>query len=188
MAKKDSQHRNGGLRLPWGVPIPTRFYKQADFSNSQISQSSKPYAPESAARAEAFAANWGYESIESDWRKLVERKDIDLIDIASPNDTHAEIAIAAAEGRQDRHVRKTAQAHIRCRSRGDGGCGGKGKGTKHGLVQLQARAGGDAAKATARRRSPGTYLSLSREVSSGLDYFGRFAAGRRRGCGGWMRP
>jgi predicted dehydrogenase len=47
-------------------------------------------------RAAAFAANWGYESIESDWRALVERKDIDLIDIASPNDTHADIAIAAA--------------------------------------------------------------------------------------------
>jgi myo-inositol 2-dehydrogenase/D-chiro-inositol 1-dehydrogenase len=47
-------------------------------------------------RAQAFADNWGYESIESDWRKLVERKDIDIIDIASPNDTHAEIAIAAA--------------------------------------------------------------------------------------------
>jgi predicted dehydrogenase len=48
-------------------------------------------------RAKAFAANWGYESIESDWRKLVERKDIDIVDIASPNDTHAEIAIAAAK-------------------------------------------------------------------------------------------
>lgn len=47
-------------------------------------------------RAKSFADNWGYESIETDWRKLVERKDIDLIDIASPNDTHAEIAIAAA--------------------------------------------------------------------------------------------
>lgn len=47
-------------------------------------------------RAKAFAANWGYESVETDWRKLVERKDIDLIDIASPNDTHAEIAVAAA--------------------------------------------------------------------------------------------
>src|SRR6185436_14201321 len=44
-----------------------------------------------------FAANWGFESSESDWRKLIERKDIDLIDIASPNDTHAEIAVAAAE-------------------------------------------------------------------------------------------
>ncbi len=47
-------------------------------------------------RAQAFAQNWGYQSVESDWRKLVERKDIDLIDIASPNDTHAEIAVAAA--------------------------------------------------------------------------------------------
>jgi predicted dehydrogenase len=49
------------------------------------------------ARAESFAANWGYESIDTDWRKLVERKDVDLVDIASPNDTHAEIAIAAAK-------------------------------------------------------------------------------------------
>lgn len=48
-------------------------------------------------RAKSFAANWGYESVETDWRKLVERDDIDLIDIASPNDTHAEIAIAAAK-------------------------------------------------------------------------------------------
>jgi len=48
-------------------------------------------------RAKAFASNWGYESVESDWRKLIERKDIDLIDIASPNDTHHEIAIEAAK-------------------------------------------------------------------------------------------
>ena len=62
-----------------------------------------PYEPvlkavcaRNADRVKAFAANWGYESVEADWRSLVERKDIDLIDIASPNDTHAEIAIAAA--------------------------------------------------------------------------------------------
>lgn len=48
-------------------------------------------------RAKAFAGNWGYQSIEPDWRSLVQRNDIDLIDIASPNDTHAEIAIAAAK-------------------------------------------------------------------------------------------
>jgi predicted dehydrogenase len=47
-------------------------------------------------RVRAFASNWGYESAETDWRTLVDRKDIDLIDIASPNDTHAEIAVAAA--------------------------------------------------------------------------------------------
>src|SRR4029450_12385343 len=47
-------------------------------------------------RVEAFAANWGYESAETDWRALIDRRDIDVIDIASPNDTHAEIAVAAA--------------------------------------------------------------------------------------------
>jgi len=45
---------------------------------------------------QAFAEQWGYESTETDWRVLVAREDIDLIDIASPNDTHAEIATAAA--------------------------------------------------------------------------------------------
>ena len=43
-----------------------------------------------------FATNWGYETVETDWRALIARNDIDLIDIATPNDTHAEIAIAAA--------------------------------------------------------------------------------------------
>ena len=50
-----------------------------------------------APREPGFAEKWGYESVETDWRKLVERKDIDVIDICTPNNTHAEIAIAAAE-------------------------------------------------------------------------------------------
>src|ERR1700704_6395438 len=50
----------------------------------------------SADKAKAFADKWGYESVETDWRKLIERKDIDVIDICTPNNTHAEIAIAAA--------------------------------------------------------------------------------------------
>src|SRR5215218_2488860 len=32
-----------------------------------------------------FAGTWGYESVETDWRKLVERKDIDAVDICAPN-------------------------------------------------------------------------------------------------------
>jgi len=47
-------------------------------------------------KTHTFANNWGYQSFETDWRTLVARNDIDLIDIASPNDTHAEIAVAAA--------------------------------------------------------------------------------------------
>src|SRR6201996_7216533 len=63
-----------------------------------------PYQPvlkavcaRNAERVKGFAQNWGYESVETDWRALIARRDIDLIDIASPNDTHAEIAIAAAK-------------------------------------------------------------------------------------------
>ena len=56
----------------------------------------KAVAARNRERVDAFASNWGYESAETDWRRLVERRDIDLIDIASPNDTHAEIAVAAA--------------------------------------------------------------------------------------------
>jgi predicted dehydrogenase len=49
-----------------------------------------------AGKLKSFADQWGYESTETDWRKLVERKDIDVIDIAAPNDVHLEIATAAA--------------------------------------------------------------------------------------------
>ena len=48
------------------------------------------------AAAEA-ARRMGWESTENDWRKLIARDDIDLIDICTPGDTHAEIAIAALE-------------------------------------------------------------------------------------------
>src|SRR5262245_32157757 len=47
--------------------------------------------------ARAFAKKWGYESVETDWRDLIQRDDIDLIDICTPNNSHAEIAIAAAK-------------------------------------------------------------------------------------------
>ncbi len=50
-----------------------------------------------AANAQAFAEQWGYESFETDWRQLIARKDIDAIDVCTPNNTHAEIAIAAAK-------------------------------------------------------------------------------------------
>ena len=50
-----------------------------------------------AAKAKEFADKWGYESVETDWKKLLARKDIDAVDICTPNNLHKEIAIAAAE-------------------------------------------------------------------------------------------
>ena len=57
----------------------------------------KAICARSADKAKPFAEQWGYESVETDWRKLIQRKDIDVIDICTPNNTHAEIAIAAAQ-------------------------------------------------------------------------------------------
>jgi predicted dehydrogenase len=56
----------------------------------------KAVCSRNADKVRAFADQWGYESSETDWKKLVARDDIDAIDICTPNDTHAEIAIAAA--------------------------------------------------------------------------------------------
>jgi len=63
-----------------------------------------PYRPilkkvcaRNAERAQAFASNWGYEGFETDWRAIVDSPEIDVVDIATPNDTHAEIALAAAK-------------------------------------------------------------------------------------------
>jgi predicted dehydrogenase len=48
-------------------------------------------------KAKAFAQRWGYESIETDWKKLLARDDIDAVDICTSNNLHCEIALAAAK-------------------------------------------------------------------------------------------
>lgn len=63
-----------------------------------------PLAPEmrvlagrNTAAVTAAAHKLGWDDVETDWRKLVARDDVDLVDICTPGDTHAEIAIAALE-------------------------------------------------------------------------------------------
>ncbi|MFN0195169.1 MAG: Gfo/Idh/MocA family protein [Planctomycetaceae bacterium] len=50
----------------------------------------------SADQIKVFADKWGYQSTETDWRRLLDRKDIDAVDICVPNNLHKEIALAAA--------------------------------------------------------------------------------------------
>lgn len=47
--------------------------------------------------AKAFADTWGYDDVETDWRKVIERDDIDAVDICTPNNSHREIAMACAK-------------------------------------------------------------------------------------------
>ncbi|AEN13530.1 MULTISPECIES: Gfo/Idh/MocA family oxidoreductase [unclassified Streptomyces] len=46
---------------------------------------------------EAAATRHGWAAAETDWRALIARDDVDLVDICTPGDSHAEIAIAALE-------------------------------------------------------------------------------------------
>jgi predicted dehydrogenase len=45
----------------------------------------------------AFAQRWGWQSYETDWKKLVARPDIDLVDVSVPGHMHRDVAVAAAQ-------------------------------------------------------------------------------------------
>src|SRR5260370_7484862 len=56
-----------------------------------------PYRPvlkavcaRSADKAKVFADKWGYESVETDWRKVIDRKAIASIPTSTPTNTHAQ--------------------------------------------------------------------------------------------------
>ncbi|MEI8212907.1 MAG: Gfo/Idh/MocA family oxidoreductase [Planctomycetota bacterium] len=73
-------------------------YLQAGrFFKSEYKPVLKALCARNADKAKSFADNWGYESIETDWKALLKRSDIDAVDICTPNNLHKEIAIAAAK-------------------------------------------------------------------------------------------
>jgi predicted dehydrogenase len=78
-------HSNGYNRI-------TNFFPELEYTPVL-----KAVCSRNAAKVQAFADQWGFESIETDWKALVARDDIDAIDICTPNDSHAEIALAAAD-------------------------------------------------------------------------------------------
>ncbi len=77
-------HSNGYNRLP-------NFFPELEYRPVL-----KVVCSRNANKASAFAEQWGYESFETDWKKVIAREDVDAVDICTPNDMHAEIAIAAA--------------------------------------------------------------------------------------------
>ena len=74
------------------------YHNAAKFFDTPLVPVLKAACGRDATKLKAYADNWGFESTETDWKKLVKRADIDAIDIVTPNDSHAEIAIAAARG------------------------------------------------------------------------------------------
>ena len=73
------------------------FRKAGNFFDLPFEPVLKAVCGRDAGKVQAFANRWGYETCETDWQKLIQREDIDVVDIACPNDMHMEIAIAAAK-------------------------------------------------------------------------------------------
>ena len=76
-----------------------------------------------AAKVGAAASRLGWDETETDWRRLLERDDVDLIDVCTPGDTHAEIAVAALEAGKHGALRREAAGELGRGGRGDGGRG-----------------------------------------------------------------
>jgi len=73
------------------------YRKVGNFFDLEYQPVLKAVCARDVAKVKDFARRWGFESHETDWRTLVNRPDIDLVDIACPNDMHKDIAIAAAK-------------------------------------------------------------------------------------------
>jgi len=55
-----------------------------------------------AAAVQAFADRWGWKHVETDWRAVVDREDVDVVDISLPQHLHHDVAVAAA--RAGKHI------------------------------------------------------------------------------------
>ncbi len=67
------------------------------FPNLALKPEMKALCGRDEAGVKAAAEQFGWQGYETDWKKLVARSDIGLIDVSTPGDSHAAIAIAAAE-------------------------------------------------------------------------------------------
>ena len=163
----------------WAARIPTRSCRRRAFSIL-------PYRPvlegdlcaQRGSRAGRSRRIGATNRLRSDWRALLSANDIDLIDIASPNDTHAEIAIAAAKaGKMVLCEKPLGRTAAEAKAMVDAVESAK----VPNMVWYNYRRVPAVVllKKLARRRPLRPHLSLSIAVSAGLDDLQGSSAGRR---------
>lgn len=73
-------------------------YRQVNaFFDLEVKPQMKVICGRNKKKVEEAARKYGWEEFDTDWRRVVERKDIDVVDICTPGDSHHPIALAAAE-------------------------------------------------------------------------------------------
>jgi predicted dehydrogenase len=72
------------------------FHQVGHFFENPFSLRTKVICGRNVAKLESFARQWDWEETALEWESIVDRKDIDIVDIAVPNALHAPIALAAA--------------------------------------------------------------------------------------------
>src|SRR3712207_4744513 len=88
----------GVIGMGWMGTVHSRAYQQVPvrFEDAGISTRLVVCADEVEARARKAQATLGFERSTTDWRQVVESPDVDVINIATPNNQHVEIVRAAA--------------------------------------------------------------------------------------------
>jgi predicted dehydrogenase len=120
-------------------------------------------------KAIEFAKRWSWQETETDWRQLIDRKDIDLIDICVPNHLHCEIANAAlSAGKMVATEKPLAMNSEEGRKMVE--AENKSGKKNHGLVQSETIPGSHASQAGYRQRRPRAYFSLQSHLSPRLDH------------------
>ena len=152
-------------------------YRQvAPFLSPTLTPRMKVICGRTPSAVRAAAREYGWDEAATDWQEVVTRKDIDIVDISTPGDSHMEIAIAAARAGQGRLLREAA-GQYRPRRGADAGRGREGRRAPHDLPQLPPRAGGDAGETAHRRRAARRDPPLPRHLPAGLDHRSQLPAG-----------
>jgi hypothetical protein len=73
------------------------FHQVGHFCESSYDLKLKVICGRNQPQLEEMAARWGWEEVSTNWEEVVARKDLDAIDICTPNYLHAPIAISAAQ-------------------------------------------------------------------------------------------
>ena len=124
-----------------------------------------------ATRVADAASRLGWESTETSWQALVERDDIDLVDVCTPGRHARRDRDRCARGRQARALREAVGQHGGG-GRGDGARRREGRGARHpvhGRLHLPPHAGHRPRPPARRRRSARRPPPRARPVPPGLD-------------------